>query len=180
MSVVIIEQDFSVPLTARDIVSPGERTLSCMELYGAHARRHYLARGGMRCMCVFEAPDAEAVRSAFRMADRDAPTGIWAATIYPEDGAGQPPALRNRDFCFALVERSFAEPVEYAEVKAVEEVGAYSRNLREVRFVRSYLASSRKRMVCVYEAPDVEAVRTVNRHAGLPFERAWAVELIVH
>lgn len=182
MSLVIIEQEFSKPLTAEDIVRPDNKTLTCMEIYGAHARRHYLARGGLHCMCVFDAPDAEAVRSAYRMADSSLPKNIWAATIHLADGddASRAPALQNPDFVIALVERTFPDPVDYADVRAVEGVGAYSSDLREVRFLRSYFSSARKRMVCLYEAPDVEAVRTVNRHAGLPFERAWAADLVTH
>lgn len=182
MSVVIIEQEFSAPLTAQNILNPSDQTLSCMEIYGARARRHYFSHTGLNCVCVFEAPDAEAIRSAFRLAGPYTPKDIWAASIHVGDGTDpdRPPVLRNPDFVIALVERSFADPADYAQVRAAEETGACSKDLRGVRFLRSYLSSSRKRMVCLYEAPDVEAVRTVNRHAGLPFERAWAVEILTH
>jgi len=181
MGVVIIEQEFSTPVTADGIIRPAERTRSCMELYGVQPQRHYLARGGLHCVCVFDAPDAEAIRSAFRTAEAAAPKAIWAATIHPgaDDDVTQAPVLCNPAHTFAIVERTFAGPVSYAEVKVAEEVGTHSSNQREVRFLRSYFSSSRKRMICVYEAPDVEAVRAVNHHAGLPFERAWGAEVVV-
>jgi hypothetical protein len=182
MSLVMIEQEFSSPLTAEDIVRPAAKTLSCMELYGANPRHHYLARGGLHCMCAFEAPDAEAVRSAYRLAGAGVPKGIWAASIHPEDriGAIHAPVRQNPDFTLVLVERIFADPINYAEVKSVEEVGARSSDPGAVCFLRSYFSSNRKRLVCVYEAPDVESVGTISRHAGLTFGRAWSAELVVH
>lgn len=182
MSLVIIEQEFSSPLTANDIVSPAEKTRTCMEIYGAHPRRHYLAHGGLHCMCVFDAPDAEAVRSAFRLADSDLPKGIWAAMVHPENvtDPGEAPVLQSPDLRFVLVERVFADPVNYAGIKVAEDVGASSADLRAVRHLRSYFSSNRRRMVCVYGAPDVEAVIKVHRQAGVPFDRAWGAELVVH
>lgn len=182
MSLVIIEQEFSSPLTAKDIVRPSEKTRTCMELYGAHPRRHYLAHGGLHCMCVFDAPDAEAVRSAFRLAAGNLPKGIWAATVYPENAvdANRAPVLQSPDFRFVMVERIFANPVDYADVKIADDVGASSHDLRAAHHLRSYFSSNRRQMVSVYEAPDVEAVITANRQAGLTFERTWSAELVVH
>lgn len=182
MSLVIIEQEFSSPLTADDIVRPAEKTRTCMELHGAHPRRHYLAHGGLHCMCVFDAPDAESVRSAYRLADSNLPRGIWAATVHPEHVAdsGEAPMLQNPDFKFVLVERIFTDPVSYAEIRDAEDIGADSGKNRAIHYLRSYFSSNRKKMVCVYGAVDVELVLAVNRRARMPFERAWSVELVLH
>ena len=45
------------------------------------------------------------------------------------------------------------------------------------RWVLSYLSSDRRRMVCEFEAPDAEAVRTSYRSAGVGFERVWTAEV---
>jgi hypothetical protein len=45
------------------------------------------------------------------------------------------------------------------------------------RWMRSYLSTDRRRMVCEFEAPDAEAVRTSYRSAGVGFERVWAAEV---
>jgi hypothetical protein len=154
-----------------------------MEINGAIPRRHYLARGGMRCVCIFDAPDAEAVRSAFRTAGSSAPKSIWAATVHRgpgDDDAGEPPALQHPTSALALVERSFAAPVAFDDVPAMEDAGADCLNLYRIRFLRSYFSTNRRRMICLYEAPDVEAVRTANRQVGLPFEQVWGAEIVVH
>ena len=45
------------------------------------------------------------------------------------------------------------------------------------RWLRSYLSTDRRRMVCEFEAPDAEAVRRSYRSAGVAFDRVWAAEL---
>jgi hypothetical protein len=48
-----------------------------------------------------------------------------------------------------------------------------------VRWVRSYMSLDRKRRVCVFEAPDADAVRASYRSAGVQFERVWPAEEIL-
>jgi hypothetical protein len=45
------------------------------------------------------------------------------------------------------------------------------------RWLASYLAHDRKRMVCEFEAPDAESVRASLRSANVKFERAWSTEV---
>ena len=41
------------------------------------------------------------------------------------------------------------------------------------RWMRSYLAADRRRLLCEFEAADAEAVRASYRSAGVTFERVW-------
>jgi hypothetical protein len=45
------------------------------------------------------------------------------------------------------------------------------------RWMRSYLSTERRRMVCEFEAPDAEAVRVSYRSAGVAFDRVWTAEV---
>ena len=45
------------------------------------------------------------------------------------------------------------------------------------RWMRSYLSTDRRRMVCEFEAADAEAVRQSYRSAHIDFERVWPAEL---
>jgi len=45
------------------------------------------------------------------------------------------------------------------------------------RWMRSYLSTDRRRMVCEFQAADAEAVRTSYRSAGVRFDRVWTAEL---
>jgi hypothetical protein len=40
------------------------------------------------------------------------------------------------------------------------------------------MSLDRKRRICVFEAPDADAVRISYRSAGVKFERVWAAEQI--
>jgi uncharacterized protein DUF4242 len=78
-----------------------------------------------------------------------------------------------------LVERHFASPVDFASIQALEDAGAWCLQAHQVTFLKTFFARDRKRMLCLYEAPDAESVRVAAGKAGVPFERAWACEKIV-
>jgi hypothetical protein len=76
-----------------------------------------------------------------------------------------------------IVEQTFEAPL------TDEEHGRIGQRLDEclaaygAKWVRSYLATDRRRMVCAFEAPDAEAVRGSYRSAGVVFDRVWTAEL---
>lgn len=74
-----------------------------------------------------------------------------------------------------IVERSFEEPVEFSAIQAIEDRGAWCLDQHHVCFVRTWFSKDRRRMVCLYEAPDAESVRIAQRKAGMPVDRVWAV-----
>jgi hypothetical protein len=49
--------------------------------------------------------------------------------------------------------------------------------IRNARWMRSYLSADRKRMVCEFDAPDAQSVRDAYRAAGVAFERVWGAEV---
>jgi len=78
---------------------------------------------------------------------------------------------------WVIVERSFEEPVAFQTVQEREEAVAWCMEVHKVRFVRSFFSTDGRRMVCLYEAPDAEAVRTANRQSGNPFDRIWTTDI---
>jgi uncharacterized protein DUF4242 len=79
---------------------------------------------------------------------------------------------------FVIVERSFGEPVQFDEIQAIGDRGAWCFDAYGVRFVRSFFSTDRRRMICLYEAPDADSVREAQRKAGMPFERVWSASII--
>ncbi|HMI90371.1 MAG TPA: nickel-binding protein [Polyangiales bacterium] len=71
-----------------------------------------------------------------------------------------------------VVERSFAEPVEFDGVLAPELAECMRR--RGVRASYSLLSRDRHHLVCVHEAPDAESVRVTQDEHGLPYVRVWS------
>jgi hypothetical protein len=76
-----------------------------------------------------------------------------------------------------LVETVFNPPLTDEEHATVGKRLDACLQLREARWMRSYLQIDRQAMICEFEAPDTQSVRDAYRSAGVTFERAWAVEL---
>jgi hypothetical protein len=76
-----------------------------------------------------------------------------------------------------VVERTFAEPVEFEVIQALEERGAWCLEAHRVRFLRTYFSADRRRMICVYEAPDAESVRLAQTKAEMPFDCVWTASV---
>jgi hypothetical protein len=77
------------------------------------------------------------------------------------------------------VARRWPEPVELADIQAIEEAGAWCLEAHDVQFVRTFFAADRRRMLCLYRAPDAESVRLSQAKAGMPVEHVWAFETLV-
>ena len=81
MEWVVIERDFDMELTP-EMVRRMADLGSCTSLYGVDAVRSYLSNGGRRMICVFRAPDAEAVRTMLRNGGSP-PAKVWTASHHP-------------------------------------------------------------------------------------------------
>jgi hypothetical protein len=73
-----------------------------------------------------------------------------------------------------VVERSFDAPASMDELQAREDAAAWCLEQHRVQFVRSLFSADRRRMVCLYRAPDAESVRLAQAQAGMPVDRVWA------
>jgi hypothetical protein len=76
-----------------------------------------------------------------------------------------------------IVEQTFETPL------TDEEHGRLGQRLDKcldaygARWIRSYLSTDHRRMVCEFEGPDAEAVRSSYRSAGVTFDRVWTAEV---
>jgi hypothetical protein len=76
-----------------------------------------------------------------------------------------------------VVERTFAEPVRFEDIQALEDRGAWCLEMHGVRFHKTYFSADRRRMICIYEAPDAESVRLAQTKAAMPFDRVWTASV---
>jgi hypothetical protein len=81
-----------------------------------------------------------------------------------------------------VVERCFAEPVNFEAYAAGAREAAWCFDLYRVDWIGSYIGiEPATRMICIFEAPDAEAVRQVGRRLEVPHERLWtATEYAAH
>jgi len=76
-----------------------------------------------------------------------------------------------------VVEQHFPDPVSETQYDAWAKRVDPCLEARGARWMRSYISSDRRHVICEFEAPDADAVRDSYRAADAPFERVWAAEL---
>jgi hypothetical protein len=74
-----------------------------------------------------------------------------------------------------VVEERFDPPVDLSKPNPVAEKVSPCLGVEGVEWKSSFIAADGSRCVCVYEAPDADAVRRVYRKAGVGFERVFTV-----
>ena len=181
MEHVIVEGRYPEPTTPQAVMERGEGQRFCFDLYRSHPVTHYLALDGVNMCCVFRAPDAESVRRTLAKIGVLPPDRVWTASLEGRDGdmadLARAASLAAGSEALVLVERDFAEPVDFAAVQAMEDAGCWCLDQHHVSFLGTFFAKDRRRMICLYAAPDAESVRITNRRLRLSFERAWAARV---
>lgn len=161
---MFLERTFVPPIDAAEVLTRFQQGGWCLELYRVTWQGSFLAANGTRMVCWFVGPDAESVRAALEKGGID-PRQLWIGTVHD----GPEPAVPN-----VLVERSFDTPVELEAIQALENASAWCLQEHRVKFARTFFASHRKRMLCLYEGPDAESVRLAQRAAAMPMDDVWA------
>lgn len=165
MSVVLVERSFPEPVDFGDVQALEHRSASCLQAHDVRFLRSYFSRERRRMICLYEAPDAEAVRLVQEKArlpfDR-----VWTTSVV-RHAAPEP-----RDDA-VLVERTFDAPLDEAWIRGAAARGASCLEQYGCRLVWSYLSADGRRATCVFSGPDTESVRQTQRLAGMPFDRAW-------
>ena len=166
---IIVERDLDPPATAHGFVVMAKQSTACLELYGIEWVESYLSVSGKSLVCHFISPDAETTRTAIRQTGSDF-NSVWAGTLH--EGAA------SEEIACVMVTRYFDEPVALDDIQAIEDAGIACLEMRDVTFVKTLFSTDRKRMMCLYQAPDAEAVRDAQREAGMPVDQVWACQVI--
>jgi hypothetical protein len=169
MTHVIVERQWDQPKTDADLQEMIENSEDCLARHHCDWNDSLLSADRRELVCHFSAPDAESVRIALRQVGSHC-TAAWSGTVHDA------PDFTDDDLDRAnvLVARRFGEPVDIETIQALEDAGQGCLDLHRVRFVRTYFSRDRKRMICLYEAPDAESVRIAQREAQMPVDRVWS------
>jgi len=173
MTELFLERRFDTPLAAEGVFSMALEAGHCFNMHRVEWRLSLLSRDGNRMVCWFRAPDTESARIAMRQSDIDMRV-LWRGSVHDK------PGLTQQELAAAnvLVERRFDNPVTLQEIQAIEDAGIWCLETRDVRFVRTFFSTDQKRMLCLYQAPDAESVRLAQRMARVPFDDAWAFQIL--
>lgn len=172
MSDVFVVREFDPALTDESFEAMTRDGAHCLDLYRVRWRQSLLSADGRRLVCWFSAPDAESTRLALRQAG--SPHAVpWPGSVHESPAPDAPP----EEAANVVVERSFESPVTLEEIQSIEDAGAACLTARHVAFVRTFFSRDRRRMICLYRAPDAESVREAQRLAGMPVDRVWSFRL---
>jgi len=163
---VFVEREYSPPLARDDVLAAAGNAADCFGLYKIDWLESLLSVDGSILLCHFRARDLESVRIALKVIDGRVPP-LWPGVEH----RGAAAANAN-----VIVERSFDEAVTVAEIQAMEDANIWCLETRKVSFERTFFSRDGKRMICLYQAPDVEAVRQAQRQANMPHQRVWGFE----
>jgi hypothetical protein len=170
---VFLERQFDTALDAALLRRMVADALGCFALHKVNWHSSHLSADGHTLLCRFQGADAESVRVGLRQADADI-RNLWLGTVHdaPEKSKA------DRQAANVLVARRFSEPVTIGEIQALEDAGAWCLDAHKVSFLCTYFSTDRKRMICLYRAPDAESVRLAQQQAQMPFENVWAFTLV--
>ena len=165
---LFLEREFEPRLTVSAVIAIAQDSEWCFAMHRVDWHGSLLSTDGSRMICQFSAQDAESIRMALRKAQADT-QHLWRGTVHAVPDPSDPNVV---------VERSFAAPVAIEDLQAQEDAHGWCLETRRVKFARSFFSTDRKRMICLYSAPDAEAVREAQREAQMPVDRVWAFERI--
>ena len=168
MTELILERTFDPAFTPGEVVELAADAADCFGMHRVDWEASYLSAGGHKMVCNFRAPDMESARIALRQIGSDLSV-FWKGSVHDAPGIDAAEIGKAN----VLVERSFDDGVALQDIQDIEDAGIRCLEIRDVRFLRTFFSADRKRMICLYEAPDAESVRQAQREAGVPFDEVW-------
>ena len=168
MTDLILERVFDPPLSLEVFHGRVRNSVWCFDLHKVDWHSSFMSRDGRTLVCAFSAPDVESARLALRTTGADV-ARLWIASVHSAPSPVNPNVI---------VERTLPAPDTFERLHAFEVAKAWCFEQRRVRWARSYLSADARRMLCLYEAPDVESVRSAQREAELPADAVWGFQRI--
>jgi len=172
MDIILVERRFERPVKFEDIQALEIAGLNCFQIRGVRFLKTFFSPDGHRMLCLYEAPDAESVRDAETQANVPY-SRAWSCTHLQ----GSNPSLRSSTAEYVVVERMFPEAVTAEFVSNALRQSGWCLDLHGAEYVESFLGNDGRRMICLFRAPDAEAVRLANRQAGVPYTEVWTANV---
>lgn len=169
MSDMILERGFDPAISTTEVLEMALDSAGCFDIHRVDWNASYLGLDGRRMVCHFNAPDMESTRIALRQVNADT-SRLWIASVHDASGIGAAQIASAN----VIVERCFDDAVDLQAIQDIERAGIWCLEVRNVRFLRTFFSADRRRMLCLYAAPDAESVRQAQREAGMPFDEAWS------
>lgn len=172
MELVLLERRFEQPVTFDEIQALEDAGAWCLSTQNVRFLKTFFSRDRRRMLCLYEAPDAEAVRLAESQAKVPFERA-WSCEKLQSCHAVSLDSLTED----VIVERQFPEPISREFVVNAYNEKGWCLKTYSVEHVETYISNDGTRMVCLFRAPDAEAVRMSNKLGGVPFSEVWTASL---
>ena len=170
MTLVVVERSFESPRDYAELLAKEGAAAFCMNTHRVKALHSFFALDRQHMVCVYEAPDAEAVRNTQRQVELPV-EHVWPATVVVERPLQMPPG-----YSLVIAQRALPPGVTLEMIHEKLSASDGCNNRLRLQHHAAYLSHDCRRMCCVYYSPDVESVRVSNRENGVPAERWWSGE----
>jgi Nickel responsive protein SCO4226-like len=172
LELVLVERRFEQPVEFGDIKSLAAAGSRCFEAHDVRFLKSFFSRDGRRMLCLYEAPDAEAVRIAENQA-KVPYERAWSCTNLRTDR----PLNKTSDWECVVAESRFSEKITPEFVALARQQSAWCLELHRAEYIESFLGTDGLRMVCIFRAPDAEAVRRASQQGGMPYAEIWTASV---
>jgi hypothetical protein len=172
MALIIVEREFAEPQVFETLQAIEDGKAWCLEMHAVTFLRSYFSIDRRRMACLYDAPDAEAVRQSQDQAGLPY-TRVWV----PDTTEG--PAVEPLDdqTHVLVVDRAFDAPMTSAVMEEAARTSGWCLKMYRVRRIATHLSKDGTHGMCVLLAPDAESVRRAHALSGLPYERVWAAQV---
>jgi hypothetical protein len=172
MELVLVERRFEQPVAFEDIQGQERAQSWYLDTYHVRFLKTFFSKDRRRMLCLYEAPDAETVRRAQEQAKVPFEHAWTCQNVKSPD---EPLDISFKEY--VVVERVLAQPVTSEFLSSALRSSRGCMELHRASHLESFLERDGLKMVCVFRAPDAEAVRTVNAQLGAPDGDTWTASV---
>lgn len=172
MALILIETVAKQPLTHEVLEFADQQITPCVQARNGRWRYSLLSSDRHRMICVYDAPDAESIRDAYRRGGF-AYSRAWAGYVVQPEGT--PPTWNES----LLKVQEGTYPTGFTDEQCNQERQHLLPCYAEygVEWIRSYVSLDRTRVICELNAPDAEVIRYAHRKFGFSLDRVWSAQI---
>jgi hypothetical protein len=169
MELVVVERALAAATPFAELAQQEAAANWCLATHQVRPLASYVATHGLAAVCLYEAPDAEAVRLAQKQAKLPV-SEVWSALPirFADSEVARP------DWSTVVITRQMPHSVTPDFFRETTHAGETCLQRYRVLPLVTYLAKNGLRTICVSEAPDAESVRVANRQMKMPLVDLWS------
>jgi Protein of unknown function (DUF4242) len=172
MSLIISENSAEQPITKEMFYTAQRHLTPCLQVRDAKWRYSLLSSDGSRWICTYQAPDAQAVRDAYRRGGYVA-RRAWAGDLIQPKPQRSIAATGLR----IVLEGTEAYLDEDSLNQTKDEMLRWSAEYG-IEWICSYLSYDRTQLLSELIAPDLESVREMQQRLKIPDDRLWSAQVL--